>query len=361
MITKSNRLPACATRAWRVVRSILISPLGLAATYGALATASSVIAAYFEGRLTESQEAHTIVGSSVRIVPLIRNYSTLIDFVLLNPFVIYFLQRARVEQRQVNSRLKLEDAWPLYHRLGAAVICVALGASAMKFYVEGSLFFDATLIPDARTGSTVTITGWLVYSWTALYISWLLFSGLEHGVYVRRIVALRSEDIPYAPFHSDGAAGIRFLMRPILSAGYAMIGLLITFLVFVVHDKLLYHIDSNRLLGFILYVVVALPMFAMPLIRLHQLMKVRRDEYLSISVNDALFGIRAASDRNDWEGIAGYIAAIESADKYRKIVQGFPIWPMPLILALPSLGSVTGALIPIFQKILSSWLAASPG
>lgn len=361
MLTNSSRSFACATSAWCFVRRVITSPLGLAVTYGVSATTSSVIAAYCEGRLTAVQSLNTRTGISTQIVPFIGNYSTLADFILLNPFVIYFLQRARLEQHQIDARLGGGSILPLYHRFGAAIVCIALGAFAMKLYVEGSPFFDATLIPDASAGSAVTVTGWIVYSWTAFYISWLLFSGLEHGAHVRRILILKPENIPYAPFHSDGAAGIRFLMAPTLSAGYALVGLLLTFLMFAIHDKVLYHINSNRLFGFILYVAVALPMFVLPFEKLHRLMKARRDDYLSISVEEALSGIRLASDRKDWEKFSGYMTAIENADKYRKIVRAFPIWPMPLVLALPSLGSVVGALIPIVQKIISGWLSVPVG
>lgn len=360
MLVKPKRLPVSVVRVWRVAEMALASPVGLAASFAILATFSSVAVAHFEGRLTTIQHGVTATGASVAIVPFIGNLSTLVDFVLLNPVVIYFLQRSRRQRNLVDSKLGVTRTLPLYHRAGLALLCAVMGVYAMKFYVEGSQFFDATLIPDAGGHSRITATGWVVYSWTALYIAWLLFAMIEHGVHVARILNLRPIDIPYSPYHPDNGGGVRFLMEPSLSAGYAMIGLLATFVIFVIHDRLLYHIESNRLFGFVLYVAVALPMFSLPFCKLHQLMKVRRDEYLLSSLDETLSAVRGASERADWGALAGCVATMESAEKYRKIVCSFPVWPIPMALALPSLGSVGGAIVPIVQKLISSSMTGLP-
>ncbi len=298
------------------------------------------------------QQVKFATGVTASIVPFSRNLSTILDFVLLNPLVIFFLQRSRTQWREVNRQLSLPRGFSAYHRVGISIICFAFGVGAMKFYVEGSPFYDATLVPGVVGGMKVTVTGWIVYSWTAIYIGWLLFVAIEHGRHVARLMVLPASAVPYSPFHPDGAAGIQFLMEPSLSAGYAMIGLLATFIVFVVHDKVLYHIESNRLLGFGLYVVVALTLFGFPFWKLHQIMKVRRNEYLFDSLDQTLADARLASNRKDWTALAGCVAAIESADKYRKLVSTFPVWPVPLALALPSLSSTVAALIPLVQKII---------
>jgi hypothetical protein len=222
----------------------------------------------------------------------------------------------------------------------------------MKFYVQGSQFFDATLVPSQSGQPQVTITGWIVYSWTAIYIAWMLFAGLEHGFHLAQIMKLRPNEIPYAPFHADGGAGVRFIMEPSLNVGYALIGLLTTFVVFIIHDRIIYHIESNRLLGFAIYVLVALPMFGLPFLKLHQLMKARRDEYLFDSLDESLSAARSAGERKDWNGLVTYLAAVESADKYRKIVCTLPIWPVPIAPTLPSLGSIAAAIFPLIQKII---------
>ncbi|MGH8336169.1 MAG: hypothetical protein ACRETL_04950, partial [Gammaproteobacteria bacterium] len=325
--------------------------LGLGLSFCILATTTSVAAAYFEGRLTTPRPMMLANGNTVEIIPFDRNLSTLVDFILLNPFVIYFLERSRLQRRSVNKRLNLRRELSPYHRVGIMIICAALGVFAMTFYVGGSYSFDATMIPAPDGSRKITVTGWIVYSWTALYIALLLFFAIEHGAHIARLMVLPANRVPYAPFHPDGAGGVRFLMEPSLSAGYAMIGLLATFLVFIIHDRIIYHIESNRLAGFGIYIFVAVPLFALPFCKLHQLMKARRDEFLFESLDDTLADARNASDRKDWAALAGCIAAIESADKYRKLVCTFPVWPIPFTLALPSLGSIAAALIPFVQKL----------
>jgi hypothetical protein len=293
-------------------------------------------------------------GIPISIVPFSRNLSTLVDFIVLDPLVIYFLLRSQMQWRTVNQRLKIKGKLPPYHRVGLMMLCATLGIFAMKFYVEGSVFYDATLIPKANGQPAITVTGWIVYSWTAAYIAFLSLCVIEHGVHIARLLTLSESDIPYAPFHPDGAGGVRFLMEPSLTAGYAMIGLLATFVVFLIHDRIIYHIHSNRLLGFGVYIVVALPLFALPFWKLHELMKARRDEYLFDSLDQTLADARSAGDRRDWTALAGCVAAIESADKYKKLVSAFPVWPVSFALALPSLSSVAAAAIPFVQKFIFS-------
>jgi hypothetical protein len=343
------------------VMTAMTSPFGLAISFAILATVTSVVAAYLEGRLTTATHATSPDGTSISIVPFSGNVSTLVDFILLDPLVIYFLQRSRIQRRVTDAVLKARQGLSPYHRVGLMIICAMLGIYAMKFYVEGSRFYDASLIPGANGQATITVTGWIVCSWTALYIAWLSFSAIEHGAHVVRLMSLAESDIPYSPFHPDGAGGVRVLMDPSLSFGYAMIGLLATFVVFVIHDKVIYHIHSNRLLGFGLYIIVAVPLFALPFCKLHELMKTRRDKYLFDSLDQTLADARIAGDRKDWTALAGCVAAVESADKYRKLVNAFPVWPVPLALALPSLSSAAAAMIPFVQKFISSPSALLPG
>jgi hypothetical protein len=71
-------------------------------------------------------------------------------------------------------------------------------------------------------------------------------------------------------------------------------------------------------------------------------------------VGQTLADARSAGDRRDWTALAGCVAAIESADRYKKLVSAFPVWPGPFALALPSLSSVAAAAIPFVQKFIFS-------
>ena len=328
----------------------------MALIFGFCATTSSVIAAYWEGRLFSVEYIKSSGGDVLTILPFDRNISTLLDFILLNPFVIYFLQRARIQQITVRKYLGAKNT-PQYHQFGVLILSAVFGIYAMKFYVQGSQFYDATMVPNVKGQITITVTGWIVYSWTALYIAGLIYAAIQHGAYVTCIVGLERKAIPYTPFHPDQAGGVRFMMDPSLSFGYAMTGLLLTFVVFILQDRI-YHIESNRLLGFVAYILIAAPFFGLPFYHLHRLMKEHRDDYLFEAL-DHVTPISVATERlRDPKMLKEHVAAIENVDKYRKIVLSFPVWPMPISLTLSPAGSILAAAFPLVEKLLSN---AFPG
>src|ERR1700753_1910448 len=108
------------------LESVISSPLGLALSFGFLATTTSVVAAYLEGRLMVPQQVNFATGVTASIVPFSRNLSTILDFVLLNSLVIYFLQRSRMQWREVNRQLSLPRGFSAYHRVGISIVCFAL-------------------------------------------------------------------------------------------------------------------------------------------------------------------------------------------------------------------------------------------
>ena len=99
-------------RGGRAIITPITSPFGLAVSFAMLAIATCVASAFLEGRLTTPERAILPDGTSVSIIPFGWNISTLVDFALLDPFVIYFLQRSRVQQRLVDAGLT-GDAYDL--------------------------------------------------------------------------------------------------------------------------------------------------------------------------------------------------------------------------------------------------------
>jgi hypothetical protein len=78
-------------------------------------------------------------------------------------------------------------------------------------------------------------------------------------------------------------------------------------------------------------------------------MKRRRDEYFFESLEQVVSLEKDARKQRDWKN---YLAEIEHAEKYRKIVLAFPVWPVPLSVAAPPLSSVVAASLPLVQKLL---------
>lgn len=342
--------------AGRTVGGALFSPAAVALLYSVFSSSAAALAAYVEGLLLPHQLTG-ITGQSSEIIPYVGNISTIVDFALLNPAIIYFLVRSRqsrqAAQLSTGGKLKI----PLYHRIGFALISVALSVAAMKFYIEGfHNTFDATLIPNNGDGGTITITGWVIFFWTALFLAVLFDSLLEHAVHVRYLLGLTAADIEYAPLHRDGCGGLRVLMNPSLYFAYAMLFLLLIFIIFIIHDNIIYNIDeSNRTWGLLLYIITIIPMFFLPYFRLHHLMKLHRDEY-SDSMNAAIermLSENAAPGARPNEKLEKFLLALDSAGKYQKVIAGFPVWPLPFYKAAPQFGAIIAAAFPVAEKLAS--------
>lgn len=325
--------------------------------YALLATSTSMIIAQLEGRLTQVQYALVPGRGMVEVIPFIWNVSTLVDFVVLNPIIIFFLLKAHQKRQEIYAELKAGEQIPPYHRFGLAVVAIAFGFTAMKIYVSGfNQFYDATIVPNLDSSTQITATGWVVFGWTAIFVSYLFYGCAEQAFYTNYVIKLRKDDLQYKPLHHDQAGGVRFIMEPSLTFAYAMIALLLILLVFIIHDKILYHIsDSNRLWGFAFYPAIIIPLFVLPFWHLHTLMKERRDEYLyeiSGALDEILMTARLMKANIGTARLQENITSMEYIDKYRKTVGGFPTWPLPLSILAPPLGTIIASVFPLVQKLL---------
>jgi hypothetical protein len=99
-----------------------------------------------------------------------------------------------------------------------------------------------------------------------------------------------------------------------------------------------------------------LPLFILPFWHLHRLMKERRDEYLfdlPNLVEELLASIRMLKENDDAADVQKRLSSIDYVEKYRKMVMGFPVWPLPLPLSMPPIGSIIVAALPLLQKGLA--------
>ncbi|MBF5093920.1 hypothetical protein F1643_04885 [Azospirillum sp. INR13] len=224
----------------------------LALVYLIGASGMSFTAAYIEGRLFEHTYIINSKGELETVLPYILNISTIFDFFLLNPIVIYYITLSSLKAQESCVIMRKSRQISLYHTAGAAVLSLAIGIMTMKFYVGNfSGTYDATLIPAQTGGNRITLTGWIVFFWTTIFISALVYGCIRHGFYVAYIFSLDSSSLPYSPFHTDEAGGVKFLIDPAVCFMYAMMTLLLIFGVFALHDKIIFNIhDSNRLWGF---------------------------------------------------------------------------------------------------------------
>ena len=296
-------------------------------------------------------------GMVYEIHPFKENYSTLIDFVLLNPLVIYFLLKSFKGNCNVFEKTSSKPKMSPYHLVGMTILALAMTGSFMSFYYKGFLegeYFDAIIKPITSTEVTVTYTGWVVFFWTALCMFIVLLFSFLHIPYLKFLLSLRSKDLLYIPQHEDNVGGQKLLMRPILDYFYAAFVMLLIFILFQLYDTSDVNIDeSNRIYGFFVFVLVAGPILFIPVLHLHKLMMHHRDEYLRTMRNrigdiysDLTSGRKKTSSDLDQE-----IKKFDYVDKYQKLIKNLPAWPLPRMeLTLPIV-SLIGALLKITQDV----------
>lgn len=332
-------------------QSTLLIPL----LYGVGATSTSIATAYADGRLYTAQLIMLKSGNVVTVWPFIVNFSTLIDFFLLNPLTIYLIIWYMKKKAAFDGAFQQKSAVPLYHQLGAALLSGVIGLAAMVFYMNGfSQTFDATLIPDNNGVPTITNTGIVVAAWTALFIAIVFYVIVMQGFHVHFIISLKWNDLKYDPFHPDKCGGLKELVSPSLYFVYAMMVLLAIIAVFMIHDKVIFSIrDSNRFAGFVAYIFLILPLFFLPIYHIHKIMQSHSDIHLDKirEVSKNVFGTQRPYRLND---IVMQENTIRYINEYKKAIAEFPVWPLPLRLSFAPIGSLLVALGPVISKLVNT-------
>lgn len=342
-------------RGFRISEPISRAPILLAALYGVTALGLSLSAAQVEGRL---------FSAVANVHPFRDNISTIVDFALLNPLVIFFLTKSAQQKKNAYYRMGVKQPVSLYHRIGWGLVALSLGVAAMKSYVAGFLngsYLDATIILHGGT-PTITTTGWIVFTFTALFIAFIAFMAFEEIVYVRFILALHPQDAPYAPFHADESGGLRFLADPSLTAIYAAMSIAAIFLIFIVQDHIISKISaSNRLYLISIYAPSVLILLGLPLYRLHLLMVKRRQNYLNgiAAFMDKTLAANSDKPVSDVEQVKEYLSIVECVEKYRKLCSELPRWPIPVKSLIAPASSAIASLAPLLQKLVEAARATS--
>lgn len=295
-----------------IPRFVSESPRPAALIFAVSSTSTSCLAAWLEGRLFSAERG---------VWPFWSNISTLVDFLVLDPLTIYYITRSYNAVCQATQAKKIVHNWK--NPLLLAVTAVATMASYVHSFLDGHIL-DATIIAPGVKG--ITVTGWVVFAWTTLFI-YVLYQGLYIQLkYVTGILSLTS--VSYEPFHEDRSGGLRVLVRPSLEFLKAMLMLFIIFVVFYYQDRVVYQFEESLRLdqGLIAYVVVALPLFLMPLFKVHWLMLKARDA-LAARLNKRFSEVLGALDRDSGANLKQAAEEMESVVIIRKHIDAFPTWP----------------------------------
>jgi len=333
------------------------SPHGIAIMYCCLSLSSTITAACIEGLFIHKNTVNWN-GVSYTIYPLLYNFSTLVDFALLNPIMIFYLLRALSRILLLPSGLNPRKASPSPIGWPTTLACMLLSVTLMAGYFIGFLrgrFFDAViaLAPDGRR--LITVTGWLVFFWTSVAIYFLLIGVIGQLRYLRFVLRLRAIDVAYDPFHADDLAGMRELAEPALDFLKAMACLLAVFALFAIYDLVVFHInESDRLWALAVYAAVVIPFFFIPTHHLHRLMKARREELLARSLEP--FKKRELSIlQSNWtnpDSCKELLAEVAAFRELRTWFSTVPTWPLPTRTLIRAYVYFGGVLSPLLSKVV---------
>jgi hypothetical protein len=314
----------------------LSSPFSAAAAYGVLATGTSLLAAAFEGRLL----GNTTVYWDARhfdVHPFLSNFSTLLDFAVLNPLVIFFLLRSRqiavTEPLLAGAGTRADRMLRWFVSLACVVLTVVLMIAYSHSFLYGT-FFDAVVTASEQGECFVTVTGWVVFFWTGLFTYLVLTGTINQVSYVVRICQLRMADVFYDPLHEDGAAGLRTLAKPAIEFTKASLSLLVIGVVFWVYDLIMMRATlTDRTASIGIFAAIVIPLFCIPIGRLHFLMCDLREGLLKSILGGEPREIRRAAvrhtrSRRGSRSITRLADEIEATEKLRATVMTFPTWPM---------------------------------
>jgi hypothetical protein len=346
----------------------MTSPVAAAAAYSVLATVTSFIAALFERRLLDNVEvqwgAHRLI-----IHPYLSNFSTILDFAILNPLMIFFLLRSRqtvIAEPLLSGNDTVADRFLHWF---AAVCCAVLAVVLMVAYSQSffyGTFFDAVVAISEQGQCFITVTGWVVLFWTGLFTYILLMGAVNQVSYVVRVCQLQPANVSYDPLHEDEAAGLRILARPAIEFNKAALVLIVIGIVFWVYDWVMHRSAlTDRTMSIAVFLLIILPLFAIPIVRLHVVMCELREDLLRSLFKGGPRGLRRAGlsltlrYRREAHSLKRLTDEIEAAEKLRTTVLSFPTWPMPtrtLVSYGAYFGSLATPLVPKLIPIISSAL-----
>jgi hypothetical protein len=337
------------------------SPQRAALAYCFISLASTIAAASIEGLFIHGNRVEWS-GKIYLIHPLCLNFSTLIDFALLNPLMIMYLLRARFRTASLNLTRSSGDRRLAWFQ---STFCLTTASIAIAFYFQGFLqgtYFDAVVAISKDGRRLITVTGWLVFFWTAIILYLLLQGVVAHISYTRTLLRLRAEDIPYNPLHEDQSGGLKKLADPALDFLKAMVLLFLAFVVFAIYDILIFHIhESKRLWALAAYVAITFPLFLVPIIHLHKLMKQRRGELWARTLES----LKSKSKSDEPDILCGSVRSykelleeIEAVRELRAWLATTPAWPLPIATLIRVCTYMLGVITPLVPKAMPVLLKA---
>jgi hypothetical protein len=317
-------------------------------------------AAWFEDTLWTSSNSRGAEG-------FLNDFSTVIDFVLLDPLIVLLvvmfhdridqaLSRPEVlnggsETRQ--QRTAIAESWIGYvgHPVWS-IIAAVWTPFVMILHVRDRLSLGDSYA--GFEGTLVTVTGAMVWLGTSIVV-YLVSLGLLKGlVYTVGLWQLGlSPGIRFDITNPDGAGGARLLVRPILTFHWFLIVCGTIVVLFVVHDW--YYFDNlwtfRIAISSFFYVVFFPSLFLIPLFVMHGYMTAFRRDFLTrlaarLPVPSRKGPTSAPVRAKDSTRLEDWLA-------WRDLAKQFPTWPLSVpevvrwaaIYYAPAIVSVAATLV----------------
>lgn len=304
-------------------------PALLALGFGLLATSTTITCAALEGRLFSAEHG---------VQPYLWNLSTIADFLLLDPLIIFCFGLS------IQAMRSLRIPFPIRQLVGVGA---CLGFASMLGYISSfrtGRFLDALVIgPGIKN---ITVTGWTAFLWTWIVLSFVYFSAVAHFYYIRYVCRLTRADIAYRPLHEDNCGGHHRYASPSWYFTNGMAAGLLVFIGFYIQDKVINHMqDSNRLAYFALYVVLAPSLFLPPVLHLRRLMLASKREMISDLQHRFELAFRSSGMGGSPPKECGELIDL------RKNFSTFPEWPLPIAQLVGSVAYWVGPLMPALKAL----------
>jgi hypothetical protein len=321
----------------RILRAIRGSPSRAAVSFALSAIMLSAIVAALENRL---------MAAETGVQPFIKNVSTIVDFLILDPLMIAAFLSAVRSIRDIGINLPDRFLIPPSVAGGFGVMAAYYGS----FSFNG--FRDALILGPGLYG--ITATGWVVFFFTAVVMSVVFYALFAQAIYIGYVRRLAQCDISYRPLHMDGCAGLRSRAAPAWYMLNGLVLLLLVFMLFYVQDNYINHIKrSLRLEGFVVYLIIAPLVFLAPVYHLRRLMLQHRSRLISKvdTAYDSLCFDQLSLAPADAGTVEGQIAALI---RLRSTVSAFPTWPLPVPQLAQSVAYYVGPLTGTVLKLAPS-------
>lgn len=335
-----------------------------AAVYGSAATIIVAGVSFFEGSLYYERTVN-YNGVSLIQLPYICNNSTILDFLIFNPLAIFFLIKAKVGLARSYQHFNGGRAMSPYNQAGITIMSIAVGFSAMWFYFQGFVgrtFYTESFVAGPDGTAIISLTGWAIFFFTALFMSFLFLVAFEYGNYLLFVRSLTTDKFRFT-LPPNISEDIKIAIKPCLYATYVLVTLFFVLLFFIFRDFYQFQIrESRRVWLFGPYIIACLIAF-LPFWHLHQVMSARKNEIIN-SNNDAI-----EKDITNFDGAEigsnkkinpqKLALAVNKIEKFQLFYKSIPVWPTSAnALLIPNMSVVFSA-ITLGYKIVSAFYMPS--